>query len=87
MTDKEVFEKFMSWMGMELSAKKNNNNLEAVIYDDTDKCDERFTKQGYDYFFAGAIFDNNGKIVKAYIDSHVAYGSKNRDIISKSIKD
>ncbi len=81
MTDKEVFEKFMGWIGMEPSKTKEIKNKTAIEYKDTETCEERFTKLGYDEFYAGAIFDENGKIVKAYIDSHVAVGSKNYDDI------
>jgi len=87
MTDKEVFEKFMGWMGMKVSKAKDIDKQIAVEYDDTYNCDVRFTKCGYDEFYAGAIFDENGKMVKAYVDSHVAYTSDNCVIINEILKD
>ena len=54
---------------------------------DIDNCDVRFTKTGYDEFYSGAVFDENGKIVKAYIDSHVAYASDNCKEIDKILED
>ena len=86
MTDKEVFEKFMGWMGMKLSKTKDINTDLVVEYKDIDNCDVRFTTMGYDEFYAGAIFDENGKIVKAYIDSHVAVTSNNCDDISEMLR-
>jgi len=83
MTDKETFEKFMLWMGMKPSKTKQVDGNTVIEYEDIDNCDVRFTKQGYDEFYAGAIFDDKGKIVKAFIDSHVAYTSKNYDLINK----
>lgn len=87
MTDKEVFEKFMGWMGMEPSKTKTIDNNTVVRYDDIFSCDDRLTKCGYDEFYAGVIFDENGKIVKAYIDSHVAYASDNCKEINKILED
>jgi predicted nucleic-acid-binding Zn-ribbon protein len=87
MTDKEVFEKFMGWMGMKVSKAKDIDNKVIVEYDDIDNCDVRFTKCGYDEFYAGAIFDENGKMVKGYVDSHVAYTSDNCDKINEILKD
>lgn len=87
MTDKEVFEKFMEWMGMQVSKTKEINKEIVVEYEDTYNCDVRFTKAGYEEFFAGAIFNENGKMVKAYVDSHVAYTSDNFDKINEILKD
>ena len=58
-----------------------------TIIIDIDNCDVRFTKTGYDEFYAGAVFDENGKILKAYIDSHVAYSSDNCKEIDKMLED
>ncbi len=80
-TDKEVFERFMGWMGMNPSKIKEINNEVVVKYEDISNCDVRFTKCGYDEFYAGAIFDENGRMVKGYVDSHVAYSSVNSDDI------
>ena len=87
MTDKEVFEKFMGWMGMKLSKTKTIDKKTVVQYDDSYNCDARVTKQGHDEFYAGAIFDEKGGMVKSYIDSHVAYTSDNCDKISEILKD
>ena len=87
MTDKEVYEKFMSWIGMEPSRSKQIGENTAIRYDDTGRCDVRFTKVGYELFYAGAVFDGSGKIVRAFIDSHVAYSSENSDKIDELLKD
>ena len=87
MTDKEIYERFMLWMGMKPSKTKTIDKNTAIRYDDIDNCDVRFTKMGYDKFYAGAVFDENGKIVKAYIDSHVAYVSDNCEEIYKMLED
>lgn len=87
MTDKEVFEKFMEWMGMQVSKTKEIDKEIVVEYEDTYNCDVKFTKCGYEEFFAGAIFNENGKMVKAYVDSHVAYTSDNCDKINEILKD
>lgn len=49
----------------------------AIRYEGTGRCDARLSKMGYDLFYAGAVFDENWKIVKAYIDSHVVSVSGN----------
>jgi len=87
MTDKEIYERFMLWIGMKPSKTKQVEENTVIRYDDIDNCDVRFTKTGYDEFYAGAVFDENGKIVKAYIDSHVAYTSDNCDKIDELLKD
>ena len=87
MTDKEIYERFMLWMGMKPFQTKRVNENTIITYIDTDNCDDRFTKIGYDEFYAGAIFDKNGKIVKAYIDSHAAKGSDNCKEIDIIIED
>tara|TARA_R110000744_G_scaffold106969_1_gene203363 strand:+ start:200 stop:463 length:264 start_codon:yes stop_codon:yes gene_type:complete len=87
MTDKEVFEKFMGWMGMKASKNKHIDKQIVVEYEDINNCDVRLTKCGYDEFYAGAIFDENGRMVKSYIDSHVAYTSENCDKINEILKD
>tara|TARA_R100000541_G_scaffold53690_1_gene61924 strand:- start:275 stop:535 length:261 start_codon:yes stop_codon:yes gene_type:complete len=86
MTDKQIFEKFMRWMGMKLSKTKTIGKKTVVQYDDTYHCDARVTKTGYEEFYAGLIFDENENIVKAYIDSHVAHSSENCDKISEMLK-
>lgn len=83
MTDKEIFEKFMGWMGMHALDSHDTEEGTAIIYNDTGECSERFSKRGYDEFYAGAIFDESGAIVRAYLDSHVAYVSSNCKAISK----
>ncbi|QQV91501.1 hypothetical protein M1M25_gp066 [Tenacibaculum phage Gundel_1] len=86
-TDKETFEKFMGWMGMKASRTKQIKNHTVVEYEDTDTCDERFTKQAYGEFDTGAVFDENGKLLKGYIDSHVAVASSNSSDIYILLKD
>lgn len=89
MTDKEIFERFMGWMGMTIGRTKILVNGDiAMEYTDTQEPDKRFTVLGYDEFDTGAIFDKDGAIVKSYIDSHVAFTSKNNkfifDILNKN---
>ena len=86
MTDKQIFEKFMKWMGMRLSKTKTIDKKTVVQYDDTYHCDVRVTKTGYEEFYSGAIFDEKGGMVKSYIDSHVAHTSENSDKISEMLK-
>ena len=82
MTDKEVFEKFMSWMGMTPILTKEHDGNTIIVFDDKgDRGNDVFSKVGHDEFYSGIEFDKRGKIVKAYMDSHVAYASKNRILI------
>ena len=87
MTDKEIYERFMLWMGMMPSKTKQVEENTVIRYEDIDNCDVRFTKTGYDEFFAGAVFDENGKIVMAYIDSHIAHVSDNCQEIEIMLED
>jgi len=87
MSDKEIYEKFMLWMGMKATKTKIIEKNTVVRFEDIGKIDNRFTKFGYDEFFAGAVFDENGKIVCAYIDSHVSSASDNSDKIDELLKD
>jgi len=87
MTDKEIYERFMLWIGMKPSKTKEIGKNTVIQYDDIDNCDARFTKTGYEEFYAGAVFDENGKIVKAYIDSHVAHASDNCKEIDKMLEE
>jgi hypothetical protein len=86
MSDKEVYEKFMSWMGMKLSKTKELDNKTVVEYQDTNTNTDKFTTVGYDEFFSGAIFDNGGNILKGYLNSHVAHLSKNEKEVSELLK-
>ncbi len=54
-TDKEVFEKFMGWMGMKPTKAKTIDKNTVVRYEDIYNCDVRFTKRGYDEFYAGVM--------------------------------
>lgn len=81
MTDKDIFERTMSWLGMRTLNTVVFGKETIVIYDDVDECDPRFSKVGYDQFKAGAIFDSQGNIVSAYVDSHAAYASSNATYI------
>ena len=84
MKDVEVFKKFMEWMQMDVSKeKKLEDGNTVIIFSDPQKNSEQFTKSGYDEFYAGIIFDNEGRMIKGYIDSHVAYTSKNCDLMDK----
>lgn len=84
MTDIEVFKKFMGWMHMEVSKEKQLENGDTVmIFSDTNKKTELFTKIGYEEFYSGIVFTKDGNMVKGYIDSHVAYTSANCDLMDK----
>jgi hypothetical protein len=82
MTDIEVFKKFMEWMHMEVTEEKqlpDGNTL--LIFTDTNKNSPLFTKVGYSEFDSGIIYDKDGNMVKAYLDSHEAYASDNWYVI------
>ena len=84
MKDIEVFKKFMEWMQMDVfEEKKLKDGNTVIIFSDPKKDSEQFTKSGYNEFYAGIIFDDNGNMIKGYIDSHVAYSSKNCDLMDK----
>lgn len=84
MTDIEVFKKFMKWMQMEVSKEKQLEDGNTVmVFSDTHKNTELFTKIGYGEFYAGIVFDKDGNMVKGYIDSHVAYVSENCKLMDK----
>jgi len=87
MKDIEVYKKFMSWMGMEISIEISiDNDYTLIQYNQKEEFDnDKFTTQGYDEFYSGIIFDKNGNLVKGYLDSHVTYISKNCDLINKII--
>ena len=77
MTDRQAFERMMELMGMEIANSKTTPDNKVIItYRDKEENSEQFTTQGYDEFRAGAIFDSQGKIIKGYLDSHVAYSSE-----------
>lgn len=76
MTDKQAFERVMELMGMKpLDAVVTEKGV-IIEYQDTGKPLDNFDCCGYDEFYAGAIFDDSGNVVKGYIDSHVAHASK-----------
>lgn len=82
MTDKQVFEHFMSWMGMCVKEEKTLPNGCVVFnYEDHNEDNILFTTQGYDEFYAGAIFDPKGNLIKGYLDSHVSCVSKHSEEI------
>ena len=87
MTDKDAFERVMELMGMKPIGEMEVEGGVLVEYEDAEINTEQFSTCGYDEFYAGAIFDENGKIVKAYIDSHVAYASDNCKEIDRMIED
>ena len=88
MTDRQVFEKFMKWIGMSTIKAKEIDGQDVVTYNNNNNPrtnDPRFTTIGYDEFYAGAIFDKEGTIIKGALDSHVAYMSDNLKEIEKMI--
>ena len=85
MTDKKVFEKFMSWMKMDIIEEKVlEDGNKVIMYEGTDygTATGQFTSIGYDQFYSGVIFDKEGNLVKGYMDSHVMHRSNNCKIIN-----
>lgn len=88
MTDLEVFKKFMGWMEMEVNFEWIIENNIVIDYKDKERFWEEWelmSKQWYDSFFAWWVFTQDWKMIKSYIDSHVAYSSKNSNYISSLI--
>jgi len=81
MTEREIFETFMCWMQMVVVQKAVSESETVVLYEDRHNRIGKFQTCGYEEFEAGAIFDNDGKIIEAYLDSHVYHSSKNYDAI------
>lgn len=54
MTDIEVYKKFMSWMGMEISIEMQiDNDYTLIQYNQKEEFDNgKFTTQGYDEFYS-----------------------------------
>ena len=100
MTDQEVFEKFMLWMGMKLFQNIKVNGNSVITYIDTEECDKHFTKVGYDEFYAG-LNDGDRQPTEAVIHQWLedeyphlnstqrrsAYQSTRRTIGSEKVKD
>ncbi len=72
MNDKQAFERVMKLMGMQPKGVIVVPGGALIEYEDTGVDTDQFSTRGYDEFYAGAIFDGSGNIVKGYIDSHVA---------------
>ena len=78
----------MAWMGMtQKRSAKNGESNELVEFCDGGEADPRFTKCGYDEFYAGAEFDANGVLVRGYVDSHVAHSSINAIAICSALEE
>ena len=81
MTEREIFEQFLAWMGFEVTDKiPLDDGAVAIVYDAKNsienKKETRVSCVGYDTFESGAIFSKDGKLVKGYMDSHVYFNSK-----------
>jgi len=86
MKDIEVFEKFMSWIGIKLNNKEMLEDGSTILtYSGYGNHDGIFTSIGYDEFYTGIHFDKNGTLIKGYLDSHVSHSSKNCKLIDKLI--
>lgn len=85
MTDKQIFERFMEWMGMVIRDSKETERGLLVIYEDQMHDTPKFTTQGYDEFWSGALFGDDGNMIEGFLDSHVAYTSRNCDRLMKLI--
>ena len=83
MTDKDAFERVMELMGMKPIGEMEVEGGVLVEYEDAEINTEQFSTCGYDEFYAGAVFDEEGGIVTGYLDSHVAYTSDNCKKIEK----
>jgi len=84
MTDKEIFEQFMGWMCMTPREIQTEEGLLIEFKEDMDTpSTKNFTSQGYDEFYAGALFNEQGEMIKGYMDSHVAYESRNAKELDK----
>lgn len=82
---KKEYVKFMSLLGLELVIEKViEENQTIVVYEgEGNETASSFTIVGYDEFHSGAIFDKDDKLVKGFLDSHVAYSSENCQEILK----
>jgi len=86
MTEREIFETFMSWIGMSVDHKQREDGFTYVIYHQNERGKDCFETLGYDEFYSGAVFNDKGEIKMAYLDSHVAYSSDNSKIIWDKIQ-
>ena len=85
MCDKEVYEKFMMWMGMVVYKSIVIDGNTVLIYRDTNNFSDVFQCVGYDEFYSGAVFNSNGDLTKGYLDSHVAHSSCNYEEIREML--
>ena len=81
MTEREIFEQFLAWMGFKVTDKiPLDDGAIAIVYYAKDsvenKKETRISCVGYDAFGSGAIFSKDGELVKGYMDSHVYFSSK-----------
>lgn len=82
MTDKEIFLKFMQWMGMKKTGGTVfNNGSSLVLFSDEENSGgtEDFSTRGYDNFYSGGLFTDEGSLIKGYMDSHVMGQSEYSD--------
>lgn len=85
MTEKEIYVAFCTIFGFGLNKaiELPNGDIAMMLtlsqQGIADK--EKITTCGYDWIETGALFDKQGGIIKAYIDSHVAYSSANYNYI------
>jgi len=86
MTEREIFETFMSWIGMIVEKKAEKDGLTYLIFYQEERGKDRFETLGYEKFYSGAVFNDKGEIQMAYLDSHVAYSSDNSKIIWDKIQ-
>ena len=91
MTEREIFETFISWMGFKPQDKAPTDDGGVVVVYEAPNSDEnkeapRMSCVGYESFWAGAVFSKDGSLVKGYLDSHVAHSSRYSDDIDELIK-
>lgn len=86
MSEREIFETMMKWMELDIVESFECDGRECVFWSGDDasyypvKNDSaKVSNTGYDYFTSGAIFNGDGSIYTAYMDSHVVHSSENAD--------
>ena len=77
-TDKEVLLRAMEI----LETKPKACDEVSCLFDIEEDCQsEKITSQGYDYIEIGFMFNKDDSLKHGFVDSHVAFSSKNRNII------
>ena len=86
MTDKQAIQHTMQLFNFRKDEEVGPYVLYSTRYDGTSS-QQPVSLQGYDNFEAGFEFDEEGNLVRGFMDSHVAWRSVNLDIIKDKIKE